>query len=1024
MDRGIYVIFASLCLAMLSISSLNVQGHGPDRLSYINNVCQNTDILLLQEHWLLDDQLKNNFFETNIQNVCCHGTSGIKDNVLLNGRPYGGCAIMWRKDLVACIKPLHTQSERLCAIECKINNVSVIIFNVYMPVDTNYDMANLSLFESILEEIFRICEESDTQNCIVGGDMNTDFSRRHSLHTQSLERVIQTEYLSNTTYMPNAEVDYTYESKSNGRRSILDHILVTNNLISHVTTCRSIHDGDNLSDHELLNVTLNVQNLSYAEDTVPIHRVTPKWHVASEKQLDDYTRVLDQFLGDIKVPWGAIHCDDYFCHQHCICLQEYHDAIIQCCLTASKSTIPHSGDFNAKVVPGWGDVVEHHRKCAMFWHSLWKDNGSPRHGTLADIRRNTRAKYHYAIRKCQNNKDLFSANKMAEAILENKDRDFWSEVNKIKQKVNSSANNIDGHIGEEAIGNRFASKYEELYNCKCSFDQGDMYNFIKCCDNDIKKQCCENKCYSSHCITAQDVHEAIGRLKCGKHDGVDGHYSDHLKNGTSRLETHLSLLFTSMLKHSFAPSGFRVSTIIPIPKNKRNSLNESDNYRAIALSSILGKVLDNVILEKHEHVLSTSDLQFGFKKKHSTSQCTFMAKEIIQYYANNQTSVFTVLLDASKAFDHVKYIKLFELLKRKGVCGVFARFLAVMYSDQTACVQWGAHTSPLFSVTNGVKQGGVLSPILFGVYIDELLLRLKTNGAGCHVGQLFVGAFAYADDLILLAPTRHGILSMLSIAQEYSAEYGIAFNPNKSRLIVFNENNHVDMNLIFDGSVIPNVGKEKHLGNFIGPDVGDDGIKISIGDFYRRVNVTFAQFSKVEPDVKYKLFKSLCMSLYGCQLWDYSSSHVQLFYTAWRKCIRRMWSLPYRTHCSLLHLICQDTTIEVQLHKRFLNFFKSIIESSNTCMQIMGQVTLRGSCSATSNSLTYICQQYGLSKYTDIKTKFINKICNVTDNGNSDAVVAGTIRDFCNMRYRHTYHAPCQDTVLELTDIIAFLCTG
>lgn len=83
-----------------------------------------------------------------------------------------------------------------------------------------------------------------------------------------------------------------------------------------------------------------------------------------------------------------------------------------------------------------------------------------------------------------------------------------------------------------------------------------------------------------------------------------------------------------MLSHGFVPGDF---SIVPIPKNERKSLNESANYRAIALSSVLGKLLDKILLCKCESIFTTSDLQYGFKKSHSTNQCTFVVSDVIQY---------------------------------------------------------------------------------------------------------------------------------------------------------------------------------------------------------------------------------------------------------------------------------------------------------------------------------------------------------------------------------------------------------
>jgi hypothetical protein len=159
-------------------------------------------------------------------------------------------------------------------------------------------------------------------------------------------------------------------------------------------------------------------------------------------------------------------------------------------------------------------------------------------------------------------------------------------------------NNIDGFIGKQDIGNRFASKYSELYNSTGEFDKAEMSTYIKDVNNMIKQQCVTHSCYDDHSISVSGVIEAMCNLKAGKHDGDVGHYTDHLINGTTRLYTHLSLLFSCIIQHGYAPKGFSLSTIIPIPKNKRKSLNDFDNYRGIALSSVLGKLLDRILLKK------------------------------------------------------------------------------------------------------------------------------------------------------------------------------------------------------------------------------------------------------------------------------------------------------------------------------------------------------------------------------------------------------------------------------------------
>jgi len=139
----------------------------------------------------------------------------------------------------------------------------------------------------------------------------------------------------------------------------------------------------------------------------------------------------------------------------------------------------------------------------------------------------------------------------------------------------------------------------------------------------------------------------------------------------------------------------------------------SNNYRGIALSSIFGKLMDNIVLIKFLDKLQTSSLRFGFKAKSSTNLCIFVLKETLAYYVKNQTTVFCTFLDASKAFDRINYCKLFRLLINHGMPAFDNRVLLNLYIGNFVCMFWCGIFSYYFLATDGVKQGGVLSPFFY-----------------------------------------------------------------------------------------------------------------------------------------------------------------------------------------------------------------------------------------------------------------------------------------------------------------------
>ena len=134
----------------------------------------------------------------------------------------------------------------------------------------------------------------------------------------------------------------------------------------------------------------------------------------------------------------------------------------------------------------------------------------------------------------------------------------------------------------------------------------------------------------------------------------------------------------------------------------------------------------------------TSSHQFGFKAKHSTDACIYILKEAVEFYASQQSSVYLCFLDASKAFDRVNHCVLFDKLLKRGVPGYLVRILSYWYSNQKMSIRWGSIMSEAFNVSNGVRQGGILSPYLFNIYMDDLSYnyKLKKKYAGCKIQNL------------------------------------------------------------------------------------------------------------------------------------------------------------------------------------------------------------------------------------------------------------------------------------------------
>ena len=207
----------------------------------------------------------------------------------------------------------------------------------------------------------------------------------------------------------------------------------------------------------------------------------------------------------------------------------------------------------------------------------------------------------------------------------------------------------------------------------------------------------------------------------------------------------------------------------------------------------------------------------------STSMCTGLLKIVVGEYIHRGSNVHCCLLDASKAFNTADHSLLFEKLIKRNMPLPIVRFLVNWYSTQQLSVRWNGTLSRPFGTLNGVCQGGVLSPLLFSLYLDDLLVDLKNADIGCHYVGMFVGALAYADDLTLLAPSPSALRLMLQRCESYGREHGINFNPQKTQLICFGCSPSFRARFPFVGRQLVPLHSVVHLGHILTIDLNRVG---------------------------------------------------------------------------------------------------------------------------------------------------------------------------------------------------------
>ena len=449
--------------------------------------------------------------------------------------------------------------------------------------------------------------------------------------------------------------------------------------------------------------------------------------------------------------------------------------------------------------------------------------------------------------------------------------------------------------------------------------------------------------------------------KEGKSDGKKGLISNHLLNASHKFFINLPGLLNAIRVHGHQPSEVLNSVIYSIPKDNRGDLCTDTNYRGISLTSSISKVLDIIILTKNKDRLQTSDLQFAFKKDLGTNTCTLLVKEVAKYYMNNGSNVYASYLDASKAFDRIRYDKLFQLLLDRNIDMVDLRALLDLYLRQSASVTWDGQYSDPFSSINGIRQGGIISPILYCIYTDELLCRLKHEGYGCWLGHQFLGAVCYADDMTLLSPSVGGLQKMIHECEKFALEYSVEYNPSKSVSMIFTKQKLLIKPVVaLFGKPLSWVTHVKHLGNFISGDLSESKeVQFKRGDLVGRVNTLLANCGDAPDRVLIKLFSTQCSHFYGSTTWNLADKNVKFFHTMWNRCMRRLLVLPNQTHRRFLPHASGIRTSEEKIFTTFVKCMQKMLTSDNAACKFVATYGVGHADSIIGSNLRTIARKTG-----------------------------------------------------------------
>ena len=517
---------------------------------------------------------------------------------------------------------------------------------------------------------------------------------------------------------------------------------------------------------------------------------------------------------------------------------------------------------------------------------------------------------------------------------------FWDTLNKF-DKLKNGKSNFDDNIPKE----EFKKFYENLNSCdkKHNNYQNDIIEEYSNLKNRLDNSERNDSDSFNKDISTEEILEAIRLLKNGKSASADLISNEMLKNATHIILQPLQKLFNLIFRTGSFPKIWNESFLVLL--HKKGNKFDPGNYRGISISSNMGKLFNKIIYKRLLRFINNNNLisknQIGFKEKSRTTDHIFTLKTIIDKYKKKNKKVFAAFIDLKKAFDTVWRLGLFYKLLNNNVPKQIFNVIESMYTNTSYKIKFKDGLSSIFPSERGVKQGDVLSPLLFNFFVNNIVDTLNhNNNDPIVIGDTTISILLYADDIVLLSQSKDGLQKSLDVLYDFCSTWKLQVNTDKSKILVFNSNGKTFINQFrYDNSYLETVKQYCYLGIILKFNGCFNSAIDSLMEKARKAYFKIKKTLGINNPCKLleKLFDTLVtpILLYGSEVWGVDSKFKDSdpFEKLHIKFIKEILGV----HCKASNDGCRAELNRLPLKNKILfsifNFLNHIFESDNTLIK-------------------------------------------------------------------------------------------
>jgi len=827
-----------------------------------------------------------------------------------------GVAIILDDQVSKSVTEIERYDDRFIGVRIRAEPVDLLGIQVYMPTSVHSEEEIEKMYDQIEEVLDR---QKGTDCIVIMGDWNAVVGEgsegkvvgKYGLGNRNERGEKLIEFwdrrklvITNTWFEQEKRRRYTWKSPGDRFRYQIDYIMVNQRYRNGVKGSKSYPGADVDSDHNLVAMRMKIKLKKIGKN-----KRQKKW------DLERFEKTKELFQNDIENKLGE--------ERKGMTVEERWKRLKDAMLESAQNNVGWKRGKTAKkpwITTGMLEKMSERRE----WKNINTEEG----------KRNYRKLNNELKRETQKAKDTWWENEcqQLEQLCERGRSDLM--YGKVKQLTKKGSNNrrtvsikdSNGNLVNDLVEvrNRWREYVELLYDKSGKPEVQDM---------SIEEEHRIGIDEKGPELLESEILQALKDMKTGKAVGVDEVPAEFLKVLGERGEKELVTLCKEMYIKGKWPEDF--TRVVMIPLQKKANAVECSDHRTISLishaSKIMLKVLTKRIEEKAKDLIGRN--QFGFRRGCGTRDAIGVMRVLCERSMEHGNDVYICFVDFEKAFDRVSWEKMMKVLKNLGVDWRDRKMISELYLNQEAVIRVGDEESEPAIIGRGVRQGCPLSPLLFSIYAEVMMVEaLDTIEEGVRVGGELVKDVRFADDQGMVASTEAGLQRMMESLNETCKRYDMKINVNKTNSMVVAKTTGKVIDIRIDGQKIQQVKRFKYLGSMI----TEDGR--SIEDVKARIGMAKVAFSnrkellsrRMSKTVKKQMIKTLIwpVALYGCETWTLRKEEIDRLEAfemwLWRRMERVSW-IDKVTNVRMLEEIDEKRSLIISIMKRKKNWVGHIL---------------------------------------------------------------------------------------------------